>query len=83
MEFVGGGIDLRDREVVALEEQDIRGDVALGEDGGWRFGVEWFEAVDAEDRVALRVRRERVGCVLILLFLSIFCSQLANLNKSQ
>lgn len=80
MEFVGSGVDVWHGEMVAFEEEDGGGDVALSEDFRRRFRVEGFEVVDAEDWVPLWVGGERVRWVQALLLPLVLGSQLSNLE---
>lgn len=66
--------------MVPLEEDSRWSDVGVGEDFRRRLSIEGLEAVDAQDRVTLRVRRVGVRSLNSLLLLYIFFTQLANLT---
>lgn len=66
--------------MVSLEEDSRWSDVAVGEDFRRWLSIEGLEAVDAQDRVTLRVRRVGVRSLNCLLLLYIFFTQLANLT---
>lgn len=56
MQLVRRWVNLRNRQVVSLEEDSRWSDVAVGEDFRRRLGVERLEAVDVQNGVTLWVR---------------------------
>lgn len=65
--------------MVSFEEDSGGGDEAVREDFRRWLSIEGFEAVDAQDRVTLRVGRVGVRRLNVLLLLQVFCTQLTDL----
>lgn len=66
--------------MVSFEEDSRGGDEAVRQDFRRRLSIEGLEVVDAQDGVALGVRRVGVRCLNSLLLLQVFCAQLTNLE---
>lgn len=56
MQLIRSWVNLRNRQVVSLEEDSRWSDVAVGEDFRRWLGVERLETVDVQDGVTLWVR---------------------------